>query len=306
MHFIANVFLDVKKDNATLVKGSVGKIETLASGQKSAIGKGITRKQVLSKTMCEPNFSCPFCDAAFVRIDSMQSHLRQHQKLQPELQQDIFALQQQLGQQHNPQASPRPKIQPSKAIKITRQDPKTDVARRTNGTLLLATAQKPTCYREINTSRSPDKYPANINFVKNTSSAITHTSFNSMISAQQRAIQSSVSSVTPPSSSILSSPADSEESEAIQNNGCPVALIISADKTGKAFVPSEDIPEVSQDSLQGFSYITIPSSATTTTPTTPQNNALVSVPSQIPVPSGAFTPELSRAPVPGINFLPQL
>ena len=93
-NFIANVFLDVKKDNATLVKGSVGKIETLASGQKSAIGKGISRKQVLSKTMCEPNFSCPFCDAAFVRIDSMQSHLRQHQKLQPELQQDIFALQQ--------------------------------------------------------------------------------------------------------------------------------------------------------------------------------------------------------------------
>ena len=141
-----------------------------------------------------------------------------------------------------------------------------------------------------------------------------------MILAQQRAIQSSVSSVTPPSSSILSSPADSEESEAIQNNGCPVALIISADKTGKTFVPSEDIPEVSQDSLQGFSYITIPSSANTTASTTPQNNAPVSVPTsdksrsssitmlptQIPLQSVAFTPELSRTPVSGINFLPHL
>ena len=136
------------------MKGSVAKIETLASGQQGAIGKGISRKQVLSKTMCEPNFSCPFCDAAFVRIDSMQSHLHQHQKLQPELQQDIFALQQQLGQQHNPQASPRPKIQPSKAIKITRQDPKTDVARRPNGTLLLATESKPTCYRKTSTNQS--------------------------------------------------------------------------------------------------------------------------------------------------------
>ena len=57
--------------------------------------------------MCEPNFSCAFCNATFVRIDSMQSHLRQHQKLQPELEGEIFSLQQQLQQeqqsnQHQP------------------------------------------------------------------------------------------------------------------------------------------------------------------------------------------------------------
>ena len=141
-HFVANVFLDLKKDNANLMKGSVTKMEALASGKRGAIVKGISRKQVLSKTMCEPNFSCPFCDAAFVRIDSMQSHLRQHQKLQPELQQDIFALQQQLGQQYTTQTSPRPKIQPSKAIKITTKDAKTDVTYKPNGTLPLDTTSE--------------------------------------------------------------------------------------------------------------------------------------------------------------------
>merc|ERR1712223_1995661 len=93
----ANVFLEMKKSNSNLSKKNSYSIAI----KNSTSTKNSGRKQWLSKTMCEPNFSCAFCNATFVRIDSMQSHLRQHQKLQPELEGEIFLLQKQLQQQSN-------------------------------------------------------------------------------------------------------------------------------------------------------------------------------------------------------------
>ena len=97
-YFSASVFLDIKKDPPKLLKTNNENHEVPLKGKNYGDVKVVGRKQWLSKAMCEPNFSCPFCDAAFVRVDSMQSHLRQHQKLQPELETEIFTLQQQLLQ----------------------------------------------------------------------------------------------------------------------------------------------------------------------------------------------------------------
>ena len=31
-----------------------------------------------AKTLCKPNFTCPVCNAGFVRRDSLRSHVKQH------------------------------------------------------------------------------------------------------------------------------------------------------------------------------------------------------------------------------------
>jgi hypothetical protein len=68
-------------------KGNKPKERTLAKnlGDKKIVRKSLTGSG--AKSVCDPHFKCNYCDASFVRKDSLQSHLRQHIKQQQQQQQ---------------------------------------------------------------------------------------------------------------------------------------------------------------------------------------------------------------------------
>ena len=65
----------VLKGNKPKDKASVKNLGDKKVVRKSLSGGG-------AKSVCDPHFKCNYCDASFVRKDSLQSHLRQHIKQQ--------------------------------------------------------------------------------------------------------------------------------------------------------------------------------------------------------------------------------
>ena len=240
-----------------MLKGDVTKPEVPSKGKISGNVKGVGRKQWLAKTMCEPNFNCPFCDAAFVRVDSMQSHLRQHQKLQPELEQEIFSLQQQLLQQQ--QWNNHPTIYsttPKRATERTESNPKSSQQPQL---LPLTSASKVTYNRKL----------ANTSIIGQASGNKIPGSNKSSVSIQDVPIPTS--SITLSSASVASSPTNSETEVTPESSNSSVTLLISPSKAGKTFIPSgADIQALSHDNLHGFSYIAI--SPPSGNPSTTQHN----------------------------------
>ena len=213
--------------------------------------------------MCEPNFNCPFCEAAFVRVDSMQSHLRQHQKLQPELEHEIFVLQQQLSQQH--QSNNQPLIRPT--LKRTNQptelkhgppqfvlplDSKSKVAHNN-------TVQAKQCSHKLINTKTESK--ANSERVNDSNKALE--------SIHREPDYTSSSTLL--STSIASSPTNSESEITPETTTSPVTLLISPTKSGKTFIPpGNEIQAISHENFEGLSYITV-SPSTSSESTTEAN-----------------------------------
>ena len=222
-------------------------------------GRGVGRKQWLSKTMCEPNFNCPLCDATFVRIDSIQSHLRQHQKLQPHLQQEIFSIQQQLLQQQqiNHQQSSRPK---SKR--------KLNVSMNAQHNILSST---PASKLKSSQAAQVDK---KLVLSEEISSTIKHPSLSLLASRREVA---STSSTSLTSSTI--SPTNSGTGMNHENTNNPITLIMSPARSGKTSLQnSRDIQPMSHNTLQGLSYIAIPPSSLENSTSVEQNLTTLSIP----------------------------
>ncbi|TRY61861.1 hypothetical protein TCAL_12551, partial [Tigriopus californicus] len=75
--------LEAMKRSRSITSTIAGVVDQLTSqsvdSNQGPTSNGKQRKKVwLSKTHCAPNFSCSHCDACFVRLDSLQCHIRQH------------------------------------------------------------------------------------------------------------------------------------------------------------------------------------------------------------------------------------
>ena len=264
--------------------GNVKKKEQLRHQHAGGM-KGNGRKQLLSKTMCEPNFSCPLCEAAFVRIDSMQSHLRQHQKLQPELEQEIFSLQQQIlhPQQGNNQQSIRTILEKS-AKKI--------IPNFKSSKIIGSQSSR----NSVKLSQIDDK-----------SSSINKRT----ISSQEETV--TASSIPPSSVSVASNSMTSDCDISPENVNSPITLIVSPPRTeNPPLKPISDMHGVSSNNFQRLSYIRLSSTPTDSSSTTAESNVTtLSIPvaatednnasdgvallsTQVPVRTLPFTQELSQ------------
>ena len=225
-------------------------------------GRGVGRKQWLSKTMCEPNFNCPLCDATFVRIDSIQSHLRQHQKLQPHLQQEIFSIQQQLLQQQqiNQQQSSRPKSK--------RNGGKLNVSMNPQHVILSSTSAS-----KLKSSQAA-QVDKKLVLSEEVSSTIKHPNL-SLITSRREVASTSSTSLT--SSTI--SPTNSGTGIDHESSNNPITLIMSPARSGKTSLQnSRDIQAISHNTLQGLSYIAIPPASLENSTSVEQNLTTLSIP----------------------------
>ena len=224
-------------------------------------GRGVGRKQWLSKTMCEPNFNCPLCDATFVRIDSIQSHLRQHQKLQPHLQQEIFSIQQQLLQQQqiNHQQSSRPKAK--------RNGVKLNVSMNAQQVILSSTPAS-------SKLKSSQAAQVDKKLSDETSSTLKNQNM-SLITSRREIASTSSTSLT----SSTTSPTNSGTVMNHENSNNPITLIMSPARSGKTSLQnSRDIQAISHNTLQGLSYIAIPPSSLENSTSVEQNLTTLSIP----------------------------
>ena len=264
-YFSESVFVDIKKDHPKLLKINNENHEVHSKGKDVKV---FGRKQWLSKAMCEPNFSCPFCDAAFVRVDSMQSHLRQHQKLQPELETEIFALQQQLLQKQ--QCINQPAVMRTlckrTTEKINSNVKSSDVIRSIT----------PTSKLPYNQQTQDDQYVRKIINVNNSIPLIN----KSVIANPEES--ATTSSLTLSSASVASSPTNSETDISHERAEAPITLIMSPQKAGKSLLPTtvHDIQSTTSPAgnLQGLSYIAVSPTTAGTSTTIEQNVTTLSIP----------------------------
>ena len=266
----------MKKSNSNLSKANSDKREEYSKNNSHSIAtktsmstKNSGRKQWLSKTMCEPNFSCAFCNATFVRIDSMQSHLRQHQKLQPELEGEIFLLQKQLQQQSN-------QHQPIIRSQLKKQN------------AAVNTINVDTSPNSIITQNIPSKPEFG------SSPKLTKKSNRSL----KKKLDDLSSSSSLPSSSLAAIPVNSELIMSQDNNHGPITLIVSPEKTGKALPTSShnELQQISPNHLQGIALLQSQDSTPQTPNTTNRKSA--------PQPSSPLnTITLIQQPNGQVNFL---
>ena len=259
----ANVFLDIKKGHPKLLKANNANYEVHSKGKSSGDVKVVGRKQWLSKAMCEPNFSCPFCDAAFVRVDSMQSHLRQHQKLQPELETEIFTLQQQLLQKQ--QCIHQPAMMRT-LYKRTTDKIDSDV-RSSNVITSISPASKIIYNQQTHDSQYVQK-------LVNVNSSIPLISKSIVVNPDESATTSSITL-----SSVSSSPTNSDIPQ--EHAEAPITLIVSPQKAGKTLMPTtgNDIQATtSPGNLHGLSYIAVSPTTSGTSNTIEQNVTTLSIP----------------------------
>ena len=81
-----------KSESSVSVTGSsptknLGVQKLRAEKSSKVTEKKSERKKVSGKSLCDLHFKCSYCSVAFVRKDSLQSHLRQHLKQQQQQQQ---------------------------------------------------------------------------------------------------------------------------------------------------------------------------------------------------------------------------
>ena len=303
--FIANVFLEMKKSHSNLSKTNIEKSEEHSRNKKYSegtkkvvIGNNGGRKQWLSKTMCEPNFSCAFCNATFVRIDSMQSHLRQHQKLQPELEGEIFSLQQQLQQQqqsnqHQPTVHYLSKKSNDKTIC------KNDLY-SSHGINIKNVKLK----SYSNDSFSQNDTSNRKNVIANIIEQPLQDKVHVLHKTKTRKLDDSPSSIIIPSDSISSSPTSPDLVISQDNIQSPITLVVSPEKAGKPLSTSSnnELQQISPSNLQGISYLTV----SPTNETVDRNVTTLSVPvastPQIPSTKSALH---STSPLNSITLIQQ-
>ena len=216
--------------------------------------------------MCEPNFSCAFCNATFVRIDSMQSHLRQHQKLQPELEGEIFSLQQQLQQeqqsnQHQPTLRSLTK-KPNEKIHTENIDySSSDIIPQNlaSKSKYNRASQQNTKFKRKNINRSLIQQPLD----------------NTPILYKSANVDEATAPITLTSESLTSSPTNAEVVIPQESNHGPITFIVSPTKTGKSLSsPSNQLQQISPSNLHGISYLAV----SPTNGTTERNITTLSVP----------------------------
>ena len=234
----------MKSSHSRLSKTKIEKNEehsknkSFSTGTKKVIiGNSGGRKQWLSKTMCEPNFSCAFCNATFVRIDSMQSHLRQHQKLQPELEEEIFALQQQLQQQHQSNQH-----QPTIHFVSKKQNESNSDKNITYTSHVVST----------NTAKS--KSFSNESFQQNKKS-----NPKTDITNVNRKLDDIPSSLNLTPDTLSSSSITSDLVMSQDSNQGPITLIVSPEKIAKSSstLVHNELQQISPSHLQGISYLAV-------------------------------------------------
>ena len=257
---IANVFLEMKKSHSNLSKTNIEKREEHSRNKKYSegtkkvvVGNNGGRKQWLSKTMCEPNFSCAFCNATFVRIDSMQSHLRQHQKLQPELEGEIFSLQQQLQQQQQSNQH-----QPTVHYVSKKSNEKTICKNDLYSSHGISTknVKMESC---SNDSLSQNDMSNRKNIIANIIEQPLDDKVQALHKNVARKLDDSPSSIIISSDSISSSPTCSDLVISQDNIQGPITLVVSPEKTGKDLSTSSnnELQQISPTNLQGISYLAV-------------------------------------------------
>ena len=197
----------------------------------------------------------------------MQSHLRQHQKLQPELETEIFTLQQQLLQKQ--QCIHQPAMMRT-LCKRTTEKINSNV-KSSNVVTSINPASKITYNQQIQEGQYVRKL-VNIN----SSTPLINKSV--VINPEESA---TTSSIALSSTSVASSPTNSETDIPQERAEAPITLIVSPPKAGKTLLPTtgNDIQATtSPGNLQGLSYIAVSPTTAGASTTIGQNITTLSIP----------------------------